>query len=463
MSQASELIASQFSAAANVKNIWGNLIFLVESYGAVEGQESTSAIQAAINAAGAAGGGIVKFKAKSYLISSTLIVGNGSPTTQSTYNGVRLEGISGGLGADYSNQWNLNSTRLIWTGAAGGIMCQVKGPTYRNNIMNIMFDCATIAATGLKVVHAMQCNFEGITVTRYTGTAYIVTVEATAAIVGVAYGCADNRWTQIVSSNPTNNTANGMLLDGSTSANLDVARNYFNNFDLVYGGAAGSWGLKLAFADNNTFAEGLLYPGNGNVGGSGIVFVQQSGGLTGFPLENVFINVVPLQGVSGTSGTSGNYFLMYPTSDSAPIPTMANVYVQTYDGKFYDGGNQVRRMRQISNVSNQTVDSTTSTTDILIPLMTRTLTTKAGKVKVEFSGNAAKTTAGNGILTLYLDGVAQGQTTRNIGATGFYGPVSLTTILDVTAGAHTVEVRWKSSDVNTVNMQQKELILTELY
>ncbi|RCW44219.1 glycosyl hydrolase family 28-related protein [Paenibacillus prosopidis] len=72
VTQASEQIAKQFAAAANVKNIWGSILYNVKAYGA-KGDGVTAdqvAIQAAIDACTAAGGGVVYAPPGTYFISA---------------------------------------------------------------------------------------------------------------------------------------------------------------------------------------------------------------------------------------------------------------------------------------------------------------------------------------------------------------------------------------------------------
>ena len=124
--------------------------------------DDAPAIQAALNAAAAAGGGVVFLpdtQGGPVLIGSGLTIGASS---------VRLEGPTPGGVSDNFGDNVPGGLRLVWAGAAGGTMIQVapaadpvKGrPLTGCGVTGVVLDCRSTAATGLAVLSTRRGEFE---------------------------------------------------------------------------------------------------------------------------------------------------------------------------------------------------------------------------------------------------------------------------------------------------------------
>lgn len=266
----------------------------------------------------------------SCIISSTLYLGNGTNSTQSTINDLFLTGKGFETGGDINNNWYFGGTRLVWNGPINGTMIAVRGPIHDIELSKINLDGNDKAGTCIYTTQMVGSDYTQVRCDRWTKTAYVFTVNATSSIYGVAHGMCQNEFNQISTDAPTNSKANGMFLNGSTSLGLDSCQNQFNQIQLVYGGASGSCGITLGMADNNNFNTGMLYPSYPNTGGHSVCFKQT--GNSFFPGENWFNGLAIVQGISGTSGQGGNWFMPYPTQDGEPIPNIPYVHYVLYNG-----------------------------------------------------------------------------------------------------------------------------------
>jgi hypothetical protein len=151
----------------------GAPIITVSAYGAIgDGvADDTAAIQAAIDAANSAGGGVVTFEGKDYLITSSLVM----------YSAVSLAGVGSGQYPTVANVADpsfiaLNKTRILVTSGfpASTPMLSVITPNSAQyglqsiSVEGIMFDCANIANYGIKAVSIKNCFFKDILVFRPT-------------------------------------------------------------------------------------------------------------------------------------------------------------------------------------------------------------------------------------------------------------------------------------------------------
>lgn len=437
----------------------------------------TPAIQAAIDAANAAGGGIVYFPPGTYATTTGITLGNGTNSTPSSRdNKVRLVGASYGSGAGLTNQQVNGTSRILYTGSASATTAVVNlaGPMHSVGIENLTLDCNSLAGRGLIVNHVTQGTFTRVSCRNYTAIGYDLTTR-TGNPVGAAYGCADNRFYDcygFIDTSIGTGTVIGVSLDSGVSTGTglasqpDSARNVFIGGTYFYGQTASSYGMYLRGADNNYVSEVQFFPYNGSTSGFDVWF-QRWPASGDFPLENFFSNLGMTRGVSGDSGVGsnwGNTFYPYPTSDGAAFPSLTGASGTDHTGKTYIAGTRAYQGRQVLKAESQTSQSTSSTSYSNITGYSITLTTLAStKLKISFSASCTKNTSGNGLYGIALNGSLQGATQQQVGATGYYQPVTCVTIVDVGAGSQTITAQFRSDNANATLCNNGVLTVEELY
>ena len=259
-SQLEVIKATDLNAA--FQRAYGGL--LVEDYGAVgDGiTDDTAAIQSCLNAAAEIAPCIVLFPSKDYLISSTIVLGNGNSAGISTYNGVFLQGIYSGWSPGQLTGLStpVTGTRLIWAGPNTGSMVSVSGPIFGCGVSNIIFDAAPTgsfgysAGIGLHVVSAQYCAFKNLT---FRGCASSIYSE-TAHVAGQNTDSLHNTYENLQICVGWGITgATGIVLTGDgVSGNTDY--NFFRNVimalpTIAAGGGYAAYGLYLADCDSNVF------------------------------------------------------------------------------------------------------------------------------------------------------------------------------------------------------------------
>jgi hypothetical protein len=230
----------------------------VKTYGAVGNgiTNDTAAIQAAINACGTSGGEVY-FPPGTYLISSTLTVGNGTGASpnDSTINGIRLVGAS-------ASGYPLGVCRLVWGGAAAGIMVNVAGAIEGFECHNLEFYANTLAGYCLQMSRVHTCRLTGLQFWGYQGAG--LSMSNCTAVVADNLTC----W------NPAVASVAGVILDGSVDGSESTCFSTFTNLIIYldYTGAQQTYGVVLRVADACRFQTMLVY-GADNVSGScGVLF-----------------------------------------------------------------------------------------------------------------------------------------------------------------------------------------------
>lgn len=285
----------------------------------------------------ALGGADVYWPPGTYAMSQTVRIGNGTASADSTENGVVYYGASSGFDGAASSADTTGATRFLYTGVLGGTAVEIAGPCRNNSFYDIQIDGNDLAGKGLRVVHNMGGCFDRAFVRRWRTLAYELTTVA-GAPAGVFHGCSDNTYINSGCLGPTLTTASAMLIDGleggTSPLGWDATRNLIMLGAYAYGGAAGSYGIKFRYADNNTLINPCVIRG---VAGStdDILFEQFSADVT-FPKENHFYGIVRTYNIAGTSGTSGNLFLSLPLDDAGgALPTLpAFLMALTNRGQF---------------------------------------------------------------------------------------------------------------------------------
>jgi len=193
--------------------------------------DSASAIQSAINAAGAAGGGIVYFPSGVYKVNSTILVGDGTSLLVSTYDGVRLVGENGHHSFISGHK---PAVRMIWGGGATGPIVKLNGPITGAGIEDIMLDGNATATSGLLSMHVQNARINHVTV---TGVA-----------AGPALPFAPNRVVQIDSYNTT--SFNGGSITGVLGYNGEV-----DELTILQVGTAGNNQVLLSLGETGAVAQ----------------------------------------------------------------------------------------------------------------------------------------------------------------------------------------------------------------
>jgi Pectate lyase superfamily protein len=291
--------------------------------------DDTSSIQRCIDAVPPTGGEVF-LPAGKYLITSPLRMGNGTPVSESSRFGIHLKGV--GVGAANtitvnSNEWS-GGTTLLWGGDVGGTMLLISGPTLHMKVSDIQLNANGIAGTGILISHAENTVLSGVEVTNYTSLAFLLT--ATSA--PVVYGNCDIIMNNVRAVAPATPVASGMKLDGFPGG-FSTCSSKFTDIELGYGGASGSYGVQLAYADNNSFTRMTIRNGP-NTGGNSIVFSPPANHHL-FPYGSVFDKVYYTQPISGASGSNGNHFVDVPVSEGVAVPVLAGITSITDQGELF--------------------------------------------------------------------------------------------------------------------------------
>jgi len=427
------------------------------------------AIEAALDAIDALGGGAVYLPAGLYLLDDEAAWGDGTDVAQSTkHHRIRLVGAGRGSSDEVSNTEADAVTTLRYNGStdsAKGVL-NLKGPLHSIEIANLELDANGAAGYGLIVNHVTDSVFRNVVVRKWTASSYLLTTRSTTPS-GVAYGCGNNSFYDCFAYHPDSNSAGGIKLDSGYSTagapSLDSANNDFLGGVYFYGGSSGSYGVHLHGADNNTFRGCQFLPAGGNDGTGKSVYFEQWSGATQWPHENLFSNCGFTQDIGGTSGVGGNTFDPFCSSDGAAIPALAYVRAKTHTGLEYENGARVYRTYPALSVTKNggSAVNTTSTSYADISGFAGSLTLKStDKIRVQFTGRLAKATGGTGSVQIAFNGSGQGETLREIGPAGYYQTAAICAeFASPGDGSYNISVQWKSSDANALDVTHATLLV----
>lgn len=299
--------------------------------------DDTAAIQAAINATSK--GGIVFLPPGTYLISSTLVIGDGTTTAVSTINGVKLIGSG------------IKATTIKWAGPPNGDMIKLQGIMEFSAVGNLTLDGNDQANIGLGLISAQYGFFEPLEIKNCKTCLLLTTLTAVPS--GATGNCIGNVFTKLFlkpSAGSLTQQSIGLYLDGepavgdsnnNTFLNLHILAqlNYqtaiklgfcdFNNFDMVniFGAPSltNTYGLELdgtkvsGFPATNTFIlfnPGLPVKQEGTPGINQINYLDTSDGLGSIP------------SISGLMGFANNPLggnVLVPFGIGAPVNVQASV------------------------------------------------------------------------------------------------------------------------------------------
>jgi hypothetical protein len=271
-------------------------------------------IQAAINAAAAAGGGDVIVPVGSYELASTLAIGTDL---------VRLVSSGGSDGLSWDDLTNQGTfpTVLTWTGASGAPMLTIMPPANQtagqplrgNGIRGILFNANSIAGYGAELLSVRAGEFRFGFRDAVTAGVLLDTVP-----LGEANDVQDNSFSIRGTNGDTDGdgirfqaTGNGGAWNGNVSLNIfDYARMRVRN----------GWCFNYTSASPNQSADNDYFRmascqqvGNTAGSGGGIHFVGGSQQVFGY-----YVGAPVVQ----ETGTTGNTFLMLDTGNGTPAPTI---------------------------------------------------------------------------------------------------------------------------------------------
>lgn len=244
-----------------------------------DGSTSDSAkIQDAIDICALAGIKKLRFREYEYALTSTITVGDGSSTAYSTINGVELIGV----GAPFLRLTNAggpqedNGTRFKWTGASGGTMVKIAGPSQGNGISNIALNCNSLAAKGLEILSNNRGKFLNLTVAAPEDNGVAIDIGCVAA-ESISDGgtqtealSAEGNFFENTRIRLLNTDTTGIRIDGytgSASNGKDPLRSHFRN-TYILARLTGSVCIELGYTDqqifDGTYISGIGGTPNGN-------------------------------------------------------------------------------------------------------------------------------------------------------------------------------------------------------
>lgn len=332
------------TAKAEIENLqsWADTLVLASRYGVVAdgATDNSDALDALLDLVDSRGGGLILLPRGVIRITRQWTWGNGSNSQPSQkHHRIYLIGQGTGASAAYTNVQGLGATVIRYDGSvdANAAVLEFAGPLMNVGYSNVEFDGNGKAGAGVRHIHVANGNFCKPVVKNWSANALIFTTR-TGFPVGCAYGCGDNVLEQPFVMEPVNFTGTGLTLTSgvnpaSTLAGApDTCRLTVIGGTIFYGGNAGSVGILLHGADNNTIIQTMPIPKGGNAGGGKGVELRQWAGSPVFPHENVLLNVAPAQGILGPGGTGGNTIFL-SISDGASVSNPGDMVIHTPDGK----------------------------------------------------------------------------------------------------------------------------------
>lgn len=283
--------------------------------GKVDGvTDDTAALNAAIAACAAVGGGIVDIGPGVCVISSTIYIGNGSTGASSTINGVTLRGDG------------IYASSLKWNGASGGVMVQILGLSYGNAVTDLTLDGNNgLAGTGLWITSNMMAHFPSLRVINTTSCALLLDANTTGPAGNQnTMGCHFGKVFLICSPGTNVAQSHGLWLRGGGTS-WDTSQCSFSNIEVTFQGNYMT-AMRWSLCDNNVFDVVNCYPNPSATGQIGLLIDGTA--LTNFPASNIVL-FGNFGSVIQTTGTPGiNWVQILDVNDGtngAPPATQAGL------------------------------------------------------------------------------------------------------------------------------------------
>lgn len=309
-------------------SLYGALgIYDVKEYGAVgDGlTDDTAAFKACLSAIPETGG-TVFIPNGNYLISESLVIGNGDKDNASDYNNISIIGESANISSHAA--LNTGGTILTWTGAASGAMIEIHGPINNITIQNIVLEADHTAEYALRMYSVQYSTFEKISCKNATVAGFKVTVWPNQTTVWGTTNNINCHFSQIESYCPFDGSAICFDISGYPD-------NTFNDTNLctfdnlcAYRSPSGI-GFYIGFCDHCTFDTICCWCNGTSTTGKDMLLDGNE--VSSFPGSLVFTNTaVSME----TDGTIGDVIVLgYGTGDGEAMPTDSHIRGWTMDGK----------------------------------------------------------------------------------------------------------------------------------
>lgn len=323
-------VVSGSSVVIGTSNIAFQLVFgqidngyNVQDYGAIgDGlTDDTAAIQAAIDAVEAVGGGTVRIPAGIYVVSSTITIDDC---------GVNLVGDGGGWAQSGSTaERGSSATRIKWGGGASPVIkfTSVAGaePRVGGGMEDILVDGNEVATYGVQILSFRGLKFRGV-FTFATVTSGWWTGAISGALSASPYDTQHCLFDTCRSDNKNlASTGYGVMLTGGQGNGGTASGNSsFNTFINCEFGANSNYSVRLEGTDNNRFIAC-------HAGGNGVILgsadENSSGAASpGAARFNSFFGcelaaVVCKAAQSGGESSHDNVFMGISRSNGATLPT----------------------------------------------------------------------------------------------------------------------------------------------
>lgn len=285
------------------------------------GGDDTRQIQRAIDSLPSTGGKI-HLSAGRFLC-GPLTMGNGNAHVESTRHGIMIEGEGPGCIPGLCAP-----TEIEYIGPPGRIMIELQGPILGCSIKDVLLNGKGVCSSILWMGHATRCVFRDVYMSGYASVGLVCTTHK----AGHHYGSGSNVFDNVSVVGPASENASGVLFDGM-APNLDTCSCLWLGGIIDYGGAPGSYGLKLSGADNNAwvrthfccynFAE--MMRKHGRLGPAVLLVPWQHN--PDFPIENAGYSCSYATNPTG-DGAFGNLFMHLCEGDLAdrsyPLPLTAS-------------------------------------------------------------------------------------------------------------------------------------------
>lgn len=192
-----------------------------------------------------------------YGIDDTLANGNSAGTSESTDLAITIKGA----GAAYNPSGLAPATEIRWIGSAPGSptpMVEFRGPINAGGIEGVLLNANNTANVYyVRQRHHGYGTFRNVWAKRSpVSPSWIVTTSSNT----YPYGSCYNRYDQLHITNDSVSGGGGMYLTGATGSGRDACSNLFTDGEIWYDSdTAGTYGVKLDYADNNTFLRFNLF------------------------------------------------------------------------------------------------------------------------------------------------------------------------------------------------------------